>query len=229
MTTESIIIAIDGLSASGKGTVARRVAERLGFAYLDTGLLYRAAGMMAKEAGVSLDDMTALDDYAGRIDMKALVARLGDPALRGDEAAQAASKVGPCQAIRAILLKLQKDFAHQPPEGEKGAVLDGRDIGTVIAPLAPVKIFVTASVEVRAKRRFKELRDFKVLRGNGQNVTEAAVLADMRARDERDTTREAAPAKPAPDAVMLDTTDMNADEAFEAALGIVKKKLGGRE
>jgi len=220
MSPDSVIIAIDGVSASGKGTLAKRLAAHLGFAYLDTGLLYRAAGVMAREAGVDLDDLAAVGDFAGRIDLKALVARLGDPVLRGDEAAVAASKVGPSPAIRATLLKFQKDFAHSPPGGETGAVLDGRDIGTVIAPEAKVKIFVTASCEARARRRYLELQ------ARGQNVSETAVLADMRERDERDTTRETAPAKPADDAVMLDTTDMTADEAFEAGLGIVKDKIG---
>ncbi len=219
MTSSSTIIAIDGLSASGKGTLAKRLAAHLGYAYLDTGLLYRAAGMMAKEAGVPLDDMSGLAAYAGRMDVKALIDRLNDEALRGDEAAHAASKVGPVKEIRAALLKFQQDFAHHPPGGEKGAVLDGRDIGTIIAPEAPVKIFVTASVETRAKRRFLELQ------GRGIGATEAEVLADMRARDERDQTRATAPAKPADDAVILDTTSMNADQAFEAALAIVKDKL----
>ncbi|MDD5587255.1 MAG: (d)CMP kinase [Alphaproteobacteria bacterium] len=218
-TSFTPIIAIDGLSASGKGTLARRVAEKLDFAWLDTGLLYRAAGLMALEAGASLDDMEALEAFAKRLNLKIFAARLDDPALRGDEAAQAASKVGACAPLRAALLKFQQDFAHHPPDGKEGAVLDGRDIGTVVVPEAPVKIFVTAGVETRAKRRFKELRE------RGEDVSESAVLADMRARDERDQTRATAPAKPAPDAVVLDTTSMNADEAFAAVLAIVEEKL----
>jgi cytidylate kinase len=221
-STLTPIIAIDGPSASGKGTLARRLAERLDFALLDTGLLYRASGMMAKEAGVSLDDMAALAEFAKRLDMKAFVARLDDPALREEEAAQAASKVGPSALLRTALLKFQQDFAHNPPGGKKGSVLDGRDIGTVVVPDATVKIFVTADVETRAMRRFNELRT------KGIHVTEAAVLADMRARDERDRTRATAPAIPAPDAVMLDTTNMNADEAFAACLAIVAEKLKSR-
>lgn len=219
MTPFTPIIAIDGLSASGKGTIAKRLAERLGFAYLDTGLLYRASGLMAKEAGVPLEDMKALAAFAQTLDMTALVNRLNDPTLKGDEAAVAASKVGPCAALRTALLKFQQDFAHNPPNNTKGAVLDGRDIGTVIAPEAPVKIFVTASVETRAKRRFLELQD------RGVPATYGDVLADMRARDERDQSRATAPAKPAPDAVMLDTTNMNADEAFAAALAIVEDRI----
>jgi cytidylate kinase len=215
----SPIIAIDGLSASGKGTIAKRLAAHLDYAYLDTGLLYRASGMMAKETGVSLDDMAALATFAKNLDLSALVKRLDDPALRGDEAAMAASKIGPCAALRAALLKFQQDFAHNPPDSKKGVVLDGRDIGTVIVPDAKVKIFVTASVETRTKRRFLELQAKNI------HVTESEVLADMRARDERDQTRAAAPAKPAPDAVILDTTTMNADEAFAAALGIVQGVL----
>jgi CMP/dCMP kinase len=213
------IIAIDGLSASGKGTLARRLAGKLDFAWLDTGLLYRAAGLMALEAGAPLDDMETLTAFANKLNMKAFIARLDDPLLRGDEAAQAASKVAPCAPLRAALLKFQRDFAHHPPDGKEGAVLDGRDIGTVVVPEAQVKIFVTADVETRARRRFKELR------AQGEDVSESAVLADMRARDERDQTRATAPAKPADDAVMLDTTNMNADEAFAAALAIVQEKL----
>jgi CMP/dCMP kinase len=218
-TLANSMIAIDGLSASGKGTLAKRVAAHLDFAYLDPGLIYRAAGMMAKEAGVSLDDLAALADYASRINLDELVRRLDDPALRSDEAAQAASKVGPCAPLRSALLKFQQDFARKPPGGKKGAVLDGRDIGTIVVPEALVKIFVTAAVETRANRRFKELQ------AKGENVTEAAVLAAMRARDERDQTRATAPAKPAPDAIMLDTTNMNAEEVFAAAFAIVKAKL----
>jgi CMP/dCMP kinase len=213
------VIAIDGLSASGKGTLARRLAGKLDFAWLDTGLLYRAAGLMALEAGAPLDDMEALTAFANKLNIKAFVARLDDPLLRGDEAAQAASKVSVCAPLRSALLKFQQDFAHHPPDGKEGAVLDGRDIGTVVVPKAQVKIFVTADVETRARRRFKELR------AQGEDVSESAVLADMRARDERDQTRATAPAKPADDAFILDTTSMNADEAFAAALAIVQEKL----
>lgn len=216
---ENITIAIDGLSASGKGTLAKRLARYLDYAYLDTGLLYRASGMMAKEAGLSLDDPQALAAFAAQMDLAALVRRLEDPGLRGDEAAQAASKAGANAPLRAALLKFQRDFSHTPPENKKGAILDGRDIGTVIVPEAMVKIFVTATVETRARRRFLELQ------ASGENVSEAAVLEAMRQRDERDQMRATAPAKPAPDAIMLDTTAMNADEAFTAALKIIENRL----
>jgi len=220
MGSNKPVIAIDGLSASGKGTLAKRLADRLDFAYLDTGMLYRAAGLMAKEAGVDLDDQKALAAFAEHLDIKTLMEKTGSPNLRSDEAAQCASKAGANPLLRAALLKFQQNFARTPPDGKKGVVLDGRDIGTVIAPDATVKIFVTASIEKRANRRFKELQ------AAGENVSEAAVLADMLLRDERDSTRDVAPTKPAPDAVILDTTDMDAEAAFTAALAIVETRLG---
>lgn len=219
MNIPSPVIAIDGPSAGGKGTIAKRLAAHYGFAHLDTGLLYRATGMAVLRAGQSLDDPEAASRAATALD-PAAAARMGeDPALRSDEAGGAASKVGAVPAVRASLLKFQQDFAVQPPGGLPGAVLDGRDIGTVICPDAPVKIFVTARDEVRATRRVKELL------GRGIHANEAAVLADLQARDARDRQRQTAPALPAPDAVMLDTSDMTADEAFAAALAIVEDKL----
>jgi cytidylate kinase len=215
----AIIIAIDGPSASGKGTVARRLAAHFNFAFLDTGLLYRAVGVGVLRAGGDLDDPKAAERAALALNPSSIAAFGDDPEIRSDRASVAASKVGAIRAVRAALLKFQQDFAAHPPGGKKGAVLDGRDIGTVIAPQAPVKIYITASVAARAQRRFKELRE------RGENVTEAAVLADMRARDERDTRRATAPAKPADDAVMLDTTSLTADEAFAAALAIVQDRL----
>ncbi len=145
-----------------------------------------------------------------------------DPALREDATAQAGSKVAAIPEVRQALLKFQKDFAANPPAGKKGAVLDGRDIGTVIAPQAKVKIYVTASPEARATRRFKELQ------ARGENVTYAAVLTDMQARDARDAERAVAPAKPAQDAVILDTTEMTADQAFAEALKITPTRCWQR-
>ncbi|MDR3424123.1 MAG: (d)CMP kinase [Alphaproteobacteria bacterium] len=213
-----LIIAIDGPSASGKGTVARKLAAHFGFAHLDTGLLYRAAGTMARAAGVAAEEDAALTAFAEKLDMNALIARLDDPALRGDEAAKLASWVAPNQAVRSALLKFQRDFCAAPPEGKAGAVLDGRDIGTVIAPDAKVKIFITASAEARAQRRFKELQE------RGQKASYDAVLADMKARDARDAQRVLAPTKPASDAVMLDTTDLDAEQAFAEAVRIAEAK-----
>lgn len=225
MPQDSIIIAIDGLSASGKGTLAKRLAARLGFAYLDTGLLYRAAGLMAKEAGADLNDLSTVAAFVNHMDLRQLLDRLSDPALRGEKASQAASKVGPCAALRAALLQFQRDFGHSPPacfpdSNVRGAVLDGRDIGTVVLPQAKVKFFVTAEAKVRAHRRFLELQQ------TGKCVTERQVLDDMRERDKRDQERQLAPTKPADDAMTLDTTEMTADQAFEAALAYVLERVG---
>ncbi len=226
------IIAIDGPSASGKGTLARKLASLLDFAHLDTGLLYRATGLavlraggdpldreMAEEAARALAQ--ALTDPASQADFQGVDLRAlwQDEALRGDAAGVAASKVAAIDSVRASLLRFQKNFCAAPPEGKRGAVLDGRDIGTVIAPDAKAKIFVTASAETRADRRFKELQ----MRGIPTLYTE--VLADMRARDARDSERAIAPTKPAPDAFLLDTTALDAAQALEAAYAFVQKKL----
>jgi len=221
MTQTSYVIAIDGLAATGKGTIARKIAQGLDFAYLDTGLLYRAVGVAVVAAGDDLADEQAAERAALALEASSLAEMADSPALRGNEASLAASKVAAMPAVRAALLKFQKDFAANPPEGKKGAVLDGRDIGTVIAPDALVKIYVEATPEVRAHRRFLELQE------RGENATEAAVLEEMTARDARDESREAAPAKPAEDAIRLDTSDLNAEEAFAKALLIVKEKLEG--
>lgn len=213
------IIAVDGPAASGKGTVAKRLAAHYGFAHLDTGLLYRAVGLaVIRQKGDPADASTA-EKAARALDPASVAALADDPDLRGEAASFAASKVAGIMSVRAALLKFQQDFCAHPPGGKKGAVLDGRDIGTIIAPKAPVKIYVTASADVRAKRRFKELQ------AKGGHVTYAVVLADMKERDARDAARSIAPSKPAPDAVILDTSEMNADTAFEAALRIASEKL----
>ncbi|MDX2027387.1 MAG: (d)CMP kinase [Alphaproteobacteria bacterium] len=213
------VIAIDGPSASGKGTIARRLAAHFGFVHLDTGLLYRAVALAVLCAKADPADAAAAEKAARELDGSTLLSG-GDPALREDATSRAASKVAAMPGVRAALLKFQKDFCATPPGGGPGAVLDGRDIGTVIAPQAPVKIYVTASTETRAERRFKELQ------GRGEHVTYAAVLADMKERDERDVARSIAPAKPADDAVILDTTNMTADQAFSEALRIAEGRLG---
>jgi cytidylate kinase len=209
-----MIVAIDGPSASGKGTLARRLAQELGFAFLDTGLLYRAVGAAILAAGADPDDEAAALAAARGLDLKDL-----DPAeLRREAAGQAASAVAVIPAVRQALLELQRSFAAAPPGGQAGAVLDGRDIGTVVCPEADVKIFVTASPEARARRRHKELLE------RGEASIYARVVQEMRERDSRDSQRAAAPLRPAPDAVVLDTTDLDAEEAFRAALGIVASK-----
>ena len=213
------VIAVDGLAATGKGTLARRLAAHFDYAYLDTGMLYRAVGIAVLRAGGDPSDAAAATKAAQSLNPDTLVKLAADPDLRTEIGGDAASKVAAVPEVRQALLKFQQDFAAHPPEGKKGAVLDGRDIGTVIAPHAKVKIYVEASERVRATRRFLELQ------ARGENVTEAQVLADLQARDARDTQRATVPTKPAADAVILDTSDMNADQAFEAALGIVQAKL----
>lgn len=208
------IIAIDGPAAAGKGTLARRLAAELGFDYLDTGLIYRAVGMNLRRAGTDPADEAAAEAAA-----RALVpVDLTATDLRGDDAAQAASKVAAIPGVRAALLDFQRRFAHTPPGG-KGAVLDGRDIGTVVCPDAEVKLFVTASLEKRAERRLKELQ------AAGRGGIQSDVLADMKERDDRDRNRSVAPLKPADGAIVLDTSDLDADQAFVLALSHVRNRF----
>jgi cytidylate kinase len=199
-----LVIAVDGPSASGKGTLAKRLAVHFRLPHLDTGLLYRAVGWRAQKTG----------EVPAEIAARLTAADLEDPALRSDEAGQQASKVGAIPEVRANLLKFQKEFSSQAP----GAVLDGRDIGTVICPDAPVKLFVTASPEARADRRYQELR------ARGVDTIKPRVLAEMAERDRRDSERAAAPLRAAPDAWLLDTTEMNADAAFAAAVAFIEGK-----
>ncbi len=211
------IIAIDGPAASGKGTLSKRIAAHYGFAHLDTGSLYRAVGLSVIWAGgdPANPDMA----LAAAIALTPQSAILSHPGLRGDDAACAASKVAAMPAVRAALLDFQHEFVANPPGG-KGSVLDGRDIGTVVCPDAPAKLFITASAEVRAERRVKELR------GAGQDVSLDTVLADMRARDERDSQRAVAPLVAAPDAFLLDTSSLDANQAFEAACEVLRGRIG---
>lgn len=207
-----MIIAIDGPAASGKGTLARRIAAQFGFSCLDTGLLYRAVARDTAAAGAPLEDEAHAAQAARRLDL----ATLDDPALRTPKAGEAASIVARHPGVRAALLELQRTFAARLP----GAVLDGRDIGTVVCPDAPVKLFVTATPEVRAGRRFNELQQ------RDPSVTYAEVLADIIDRDARDRSRTAAPLKAADDAILLDTTELDIEAAFEVAIGLIKRKIG---
>ena len=206
-----MIIAIDGPAAAGKGTLARRLAGHFGLAFLDTGLLYRTVGMNLVRKGGDTGDPAAAEAAAKSLKVEDLEA----PDLRTDAAADAASRVSALPAVRAQLLSFQRDFARSPPGGAPGAVLDGRDIGTVVCPDADVKIFVTARIEVRADRRFKELRE------RGLDVIHGRVLADMKERDARDSERDVSPLEPAGDAFQLDTSDLDADQVFAAALDFI--------
>lgn len=202
-----MIIAIDGPAASGKGTLAKRLAAHFGLPHLDTGLLYRGVAFRLLEAGAALDDAVAAEAVAHGLDL----AGIDEKYLRGRAMGEAASKVAALGPVRAALLALQRNFAQQPG----GAVLDGRDIGTVICPDADVKLFVTASPEVRAARRTREL----VL--NGDQVDETAVLEDIRQRDERDSHRSAAPLLIAPGAHVIDTSALGVADMVAAALAVM--------
>ena len=211
--TTSAVIAIDGPAASGKGTVAKRLADELSLRYLDTGSLYRATGLAVLRAGQDLSNEEHAVATANCLDFEAF----SDEDLRSEEAGIAASHVAFLPAVRAALLRFQRALAAKPGPGFQGAILDGRDIGTVVCPDADVKIFVTASLEVRIRRRLQELMD------RGEPVIEARVRADMEARDKRDRDRSVAPLKSADDAWLLDTTDMDADKVFAAALGHIRE------
>ena len=202
-----MIIAIDGPAASGKGTVAKRLAAYFAYPHLDTGALYRAVGLTVLRQSLDPNDAAAATEAARGLDP----AIIDDPEIRSGEAGAAASKVAVVGAVREALLAFQRDFAARPP----GAVLDGRDIATVICPGAERKIFVTASVEERANRRLKELL------GRGEAAIYARVLADLKERDARDAGRKDAPMIQAADAYLLDTTTLDADQAFAKALAFV--------
>lgn len=217
------MIAIDGPAASGKGTLSRNLADILNLAHLDTGALYRAVAFeVLEEEG---DPMNAKDALKGAEALMRKITQAGDasnilasPLLRSNDVGTAASKVATLGPLRARLIDFQKDFAARPAPPFKGAVLDGRDIGTVICPEAPVKLFVTASDTVRAERRLKELQS------RGIESTYEAVLTDLRARDARDQSRSTAPLKAADDAVTLDTSGLDANQTLKKALEIIEGK-----
>ena len=206
-----MIIAVDGPTASGKGTIAKALAAHFGLPHLDTGLLYRAVGRQVFLDGGNPDD--GGDALAATSFPDSL---LDDPQLRAEETGGLASRVSIHPAVRHALFDRQRSFATQ----EGGAVLDGRDIGTVIAPEAPAKLFITASVEARAQRRFLEMQE------RGVEVTLAAIEDDLRRRDERDRNREVAPLVPAPDAMVIDTSTLGKDAAIAAAIEAVTSALG---
>ena len=209
-----MIIAIDGPAAAGKGTLARRLAQHFNLAQLETGLLYRACGLKVVRSGGDPRDVKTAEKAA-----RELVAEdMNNPDLRCDEAAIAASAVATIPEVRAALLDFQRAFAKNPPGDVRGAVLDGRDIGTTVCPDAHVKLFTIASVEVRAERRLKELLE------RGLEAIYARVLHDMKERDAQDSGRSASPLEPAKDAFVLDTSDLDVDAAFAAALGYIEQR-----
>ncbi|MBZ9938104.1 (d)CMP kinase [Mesorhizobium sp. BR1-1-16] len=202
-----MIIAIDGPAGAGKGTLALRLAAHYGLPYLDTGLLYRAVGRLMAERGLDLDDPVAAGAVAEGLDPS----HIAEAELRGREAGELASRVAVHPEVRAALIAFQRDFARRPP----GAVLDGRDIGTAICPDAEVKLFVTASPEVRAHRRTDELN------AKGRDVDYARILEEIRERDERDAGRMSAPLRQARDAVRIDTSALDIDGVFNAARAVI--------
>ena len=200
-----MIIAIDGPAGAGKGTLGRRLSESLGFAYLDTGLLYRTVGAALLESGAAMHDAQAAEQIANSLKADAGVSA---PRLRTEQVGQAASAVAAMPGVRAALLAFQRAFAALPPGAAKGAILDGRDIGTVICPDADLKLYLTTSSETRSRRRFEELR------AAGEPSIYADILKDVEERDELDIGRADAPLKPAVDAVVIDTTHLSADAVF---------------
>ena len=207
---QRLVIAVDGPAASGKGTIARALAQRLGLPHMDTGLLYRAVALNLLQTGGELDS-----EFAATRACDIAQIDFADPELKSETVGGIASRISVYPGVRASLLERQRGFAAQPG----GGVLDGRDVGTVIAPDAELKLFVTASDEVRAKRRLTELRQ------RGMNAHYEDVLADIRARDERDSSRAAAPLRKADDAHLLDTSGMTVDEAVAEAVRLVEARL----
>jgi cytidylate kinase len=210
-----LVIAVDGTAASGKGTLARRLAKHFGFAHLDSGALYRLTALNVMDAGANPASEADALAAARKIDP----ARVTDPAIRSDTVSMTASGVAAIASVRDVLLDYQRNFARIPPGNALGAVIDGRDIGTVVCPEAIAKLFVDAKPEVRAQRRFLELQ------ASGTPADEAAVLADILARDKRDRERAVAPLKPAADADLLDTSLLDIDAAFAAALALVSPRV----
>jgi cytidylate kinase len=209
-----MIVAIDGPAASGKGTLAKRIAAHFGLAYLDTGLLYRAVARDVSTRGGALDDVATAAAAAADLDPETL----DDPALRDAGLGEAASIVARIPEVRAAILAYQRAFARR----RGGAVLDGRDIGTVVCPDADVKLYVTAARDVRAERRYRE----KIERG--EPASYEGVLEDIRRRDERDAGREVSPMRPAPDAFLLDTSNLDIEAAFDTAVGVISRKVAQR-
>lgn len=214
----SFKIAVDGPAASGKGTLAKTLAMALSYDYLDTGSLYRAVARDVLEAGISYDKIADALDEIVTIAHNLTLPIDNDDSLRTSEIAQIASKIAVLTQVREALVDKQRDFASHPPTGH-GAILDGRDIGSVILPDADVKLYIDADINVRAKRRFLELS------AKDETITQAQILADLTERDARDKTRITAPLKPADDAVLIDTTELSAQEVLHEVLQVTLKRV----
>ncbi len=217
-----MIIAIDGTSAAGKGTLAKRLKDFFDYAYLDTGALYRAVGKKVLDLGLDPADEAAATKAAQELSPENMLQLQNDSSIRTEVCGAAASKVSAIPAVRQALFDFQRNFALHPVKEDgnpsKGAVLDGRDIGTVVCPDAQIKLFMTASAEVRAKRRLKELQE------KGICVIYEDILNDVKKRDERDSSRATAPLKPADDALILDTSDLTIDDVFARAINFIQNK-----
>ena len=221
-----MIITIDGPAAAGKGTVSKVLSLKYKLAYFDTGMIYRAVGLDMVMKGLNPENEEEALKIAREMTFEKMMMLSKNPDFRTDVGGQAASKVSAINSVRQVLLKMQQDFALSPvfEDGTKanGVIYDGRDTGTVVCPHADIKFFVTASTQVRAMRRFKEFQQ------KGIQTTYQKVLEDMVARDKRDSERKSAPMKPADDAILMDTSDMDAETEINAVLKIVEEKMSGK-
>lgn len=218
-----MIITVDGPAAAGKGTLSQKLADKYGLAYFDTGMVYRAVGLMMLKQAKDLSDAVAAEKMAAQLTFATMMDLSKDKDFRSSIGGQAASIVSSYSGVRSQLLDMQRNFAKNPTFADgttaNGVIYDGRDTGTVICPHADVKFFITASSEVRAKRRYDEFMQ------KGMDVKYEDVLKDVKARDERDANRQDAPMKPAEDAIILDTSDLSIDEVFQKAVAIIDEKL----
>jgi cytidylate kinase len=218
-TKAHIVIAVDGPAASGKGTLARKLAERLGYAWLDTGALYRAVALATLEMGGDPTNAADVMPAVSIVKRNLTPELLANPALRTPDVSSASSKVAAIPEVRLELLDFQRNFAANPPGKTGGAVLDGRDIGTVVCPNADIKFFITASVDERARRRFAEVQ------ASNPDATYITILEDLIARDERDSTRKVAPTRAADDAYVIDTSKLNVPQVLEEAIAVIRSKF----
>lgn len=214
-----VVIAVDGPAASGKGTLARMIADRLGYAFLDTGALYRAVALATLEMGGDPSKMEEVSPALEIVKRNLTPELLSNPALRTPAVSEASSQIAALPEVRIDLLEYQREFAKNPPGDAGGAVLDGRDIGTVVCPTADIKFFVTAAPQERARRRFEELKD------RYPDLTLEKVLQDIQQRDQRDRSRKVAPSIAANDAHILDTTSLTPAQGLEEAIGLIKSRF----